>query len=111
MGGGWIWCNTPWPAICKPRGVHHHHCSSSITAGIFLQTFDVDNRAADDWPVGRPREVTISMRFLRGYDDDFGKAIVIVWVREATVQKTVVTLINTKWEAQATVLDDIKITP
>ena len=111
MGGGWTWCMSPWPVICKPNGIHHHSCPSKNTSGIFLQSFDVDNRVTDDWPANHSREITITMLLLKGYDVDFGQAVVIVWVQEAMVKQAVATLIDTKWETQATVLDDIKLNP
>ena len=111
IGGGWIWCRSPWPAVCKPQGVHRHHCSSRTTSGIFVQTFEVDNRATDEWPADRSRRVTIFLRLLKGYDADFGKAVVIVWFREENDQQTVTNLIDTKWEPRATVLDDVEIAP
>lgn len=115
VGGGWTWCGTPWPVICKPNGVHHHHCSDNNSTGIFMQTFGVDNRATDDWPDHRSREMALTMRLLKGYDADFGQALVVAWVHEANTDKMaakpVVTLIDTKWETRATVLADVRITP
>ena len=74
-----------------------------------MQSFDVDNRATDDWPADRLREVTITIRLLRGYDADFGQAIIIVWVQEVVVKLAVAIVVDTRWETRATVLNDIKI--
>jgi hypothetical protein len=107
LGGGWTWCGSPWPVVCRPIGIHHHHCSSKGIAGIFFQSFKLDNRATDDWPGNVARRVKLVIRVLKGYDEDFGQAMVVVWVEE--MSKVVTTFVETQWATLATVVDDVVI--
>ncbi|KAL7476920.1 LOW QUALITY PROTEIN: hypothetical protein ACHAW6_002749 [Cyclotella cf. meneghiniana] len=110
IGGGWTWCGSPWPAVCKPNGIHHHNCSSSKRTGIAAQTFRLDNRETDDLHANHSRELNLFIRVLKGYDDDFGQALVIAWAHESKVPKLVAALIDTKWKQGATVLNDEAVT-
>jgi hypothetical protein len=110
IGGGWTWCGSPWPVVCKPNGLHHHHCSSSNSTGIVAQTFHLDNRATDDLHANHSRELNLFIRVLKGYDDDFGQALVIAWAHESNVPKLVAAMIDTKWKLRATVLNDEAVT-
>lgn len=109
MGGGWVWCHSPWAAVCKPLGMHHHHCPENNTSGIFMQSFTIDNHATDEWPANRPREVSLTMRLLMGYDADFGRAVVVLWVHEADSKQALVSLVDSKWDTHATVVEDVEI--
>ena len=109
VGGGWLWCGSPWPAKCRSKGIHHHHCSNVENAGIFMQSFQIDNRPTKNWPRNQSRSISLMIRLLKGYDDDFDKSLVVVWLHEAVKPQTVATLIDTRWDTRATVLDDVQI--
>jgi hypothetical protein len=110
VGAGWTLCESPWPVICRQNGLYHNHCSNKDIAGIFLQTFQLDNRATNELPGNLERKVDLVIRLLKGYDEDFGKLLVVVWVDETVPTLTVATLIDTRWDTRATVFDDVKIT-
>ncbi|KAL7508325.1 hypothetical protein ACHAWX_000721, partial [Stephanocyclus meneghinianus] len=105
LGGGWIWCGNQW--TCRPTGIYHSHCSNYDNAGIFLQTFQIDNRATDNWPGNFSRKITLVIRLLKGYDEDFGKCWVVLWINKPTPATS--TFVDTKWDKQATVLSDVQI--
>jgi hypothetical protein len=109
IGGGWVYCGSPWPVVCRNTGIHHRHCSSTDRAGIFMQTFPLANLPTDELPSNDSRSVALSIRLLKGYDDDFSQAVVVVWVKETTPTKAAALLVDTKWETHATVLEDIMV--
>lgn len=109
LGGGWTLCASPWPAVCRNKGIHHNHCSNEYMTGIFLQSFMLDNLPTDEYPGNASRVVSLFIRLLKGYDQDFGQSLVIVWVDEVVPPTVAMTYIDTKWNAHATVMSDVKI--
>lgn len=102
-------CSSPWPVVCRNKGIHHHHCTNKDIAGIFMQTFQLANQPADGLPGNVPRKVTLFTRLLKGYDENFGKSLVAVWIDEVLTPKMAAVYIDTKWDTHATVLSDVKI--